>query len=141
MDRKREKTNIELVEGDKANDDDRIGTFCFNVAKEDREADENENEEKVGRSGGQGTNEENPCIGLERSQAGEENMKGTVLTVTMSFRATRVVSGIPTIVAAEARRDRHSILTQKNRENREERQRRTEGPEFVFPTSKPDTLF
>jgi hypothetical protein len=47
-DYKRERTNIELVKGSKANDDDGIGTLCYDVAKEDREANKNEDEEKVG---------------------------------------------------------------------------------------------
>ena len=42
------------------------------MTKEDREADENGNEEKVGCRGGRGTDEEDPCIGLETSQAREQ---------------------------------------------------------------------
>jgi hypothetical protein len=76
-DQKREGTNIELIKGSKTNDDDWIGALCFDVAKEDRKADENQNEEKVGRRGGQGTDEEDPCIDLESSQAGERNMRET----------------------------------------------------------------
>jgi len=68
---------IELVKSGKANDDDGISALCFNVAKEDRKADENGNEENVGRRGGQGTDEKDPCIDLESSQAGERNMRGT----------------------------------------------------------------
>ena len=71
---KRERTNVELVKCGKTNDDDGIGALCYDVTKEDRKSDENGDEEKVGRRGGQGTDEENPCIGLETSQAGEENM-------------------------------------------------------------------
>lgn len=76
-DQKRERTNIELVKGGKANDDDGIGALCYDAAKEDRKANENGNEEKVGRRGGQGTDEKDPCIGLGSSQAGERIMRGT----------------------------------------------------------------
>ena len=58
-------TNIELVKGGKTNDDVRIGTLCLDVAKKDREADEDVNEENVGRRRAQRTNEEGPGVGLD----------------------------------------------------------------------------
>jgi hypothetical protein len=42
------------------------------VAKEDGEADENGNEENVGRRGGQGTDEEDPSVDLESDQRQRE---------------------------------------------------------------------
>jgi hypothetical protein len=93
------------------------------VAKEDGEAEEDGNEENVGRRGGQSTDEEDPGIGLEIGQAGEGKQEGNILTVTISCRATRVVSGIPRMVATLPRRDRHSIVAQGTAEKDNDGQR------------------
>jgi hypothetical protein len=47
------------------------------MAKEGGEADENGNEENVGCRGGQGTDEEDPGIGLESGRAGKGDKTGT----------------------------------------------------------------
>jgi hypothetical protein len=60
-----QETNIELIKGGKTNDDVRIGTLCLDMAKKDREADEDVNEENVGRRRAESTNEEDPGVGLD----------------------------------------------------------------------------
>jgi hypothetical protein len=44
-----------------------MGTLCLDVAKEDGEADEDVNEEDVGRRRAQSTDKKNPSIGLDGS--------------------------------------------------------------------------
>jgi hypothetical protein len=103
MNEEGEKTNIELVEGGETNDNVRIRAFCLDVAKEGREADENRNEENVGRRRGQGTDEKDPGVDLdgvsERRILKEKNGP----TVTMLLRETRVVSGMPRMAATQPR--------------------------------------
>jgi len=60
-----EETDIELIKGGKADDDVGMGTLCLDMAKEDGEADEDVNEEDVGRRRAQSTDEKDPSIGLD----------------------------------------------------------------------------
>ena len=48
------------------------------------------------------------------SLSGKAECDGNAFTVAISFRASRVVSGIPKMVAAEARQEKHSISAQKD---------------------------
>jgi hypothetical protein len=62
----------------------------------------------------------------------ESKNEGSVFTVTISFRASIVVSGIPIMVAAEARRDNHVIPAQKD--SREQRRVMTDrGTRICIP--------
>jgi hypothetical protein len=83
-----QETNIELVKCGKTNDDFRICTLSLDVAKKDREADEDVNEENVGRRRAQSTDEEDPGVGLNNGgdkEKGKRIEKGrTTRTVTMS---------------------------------------------------------
>ena len=53
-----------------------MGTLCLDVAKEDGEADEDVNEEDVGRRRAQSTDEKNPSIGLDGSEVQREIQVG-----------------------------------------------------------------
>jgi hypothetical protein len=103
MNEEGEKTNIELVEGGETNDDVGIRAFCLDVAKEGREADENGNEENVGRRRGQGTDEKDPGIDLDGVSERRIPREKNRLTVTMLLREMRVVSGIPRMAATQPR--------------------------------------
>lgn len=60
-----EETDIELIKGGKANDDVWMGALSPDMAKEDGEADEDVNEEDVGRRRAQSPDEKDPSIGLD----------------------------------------------------------------------------
>lgn len=60
-------TDIELVKGGKANDDNGIRTLCLDVAKKDGEANKNVYKENVGGRRAQSADEEDPRINLKKN--------------------------------------------------------------------------